>query len=74
MANGRRPPVTLAQLRDMIAELREDRAAESEAIAALLHGQDRAARCLGVIATQVKHLHDDMARRKVRRRGVHRNT
>lgn len=52
-----KPPVTLAQLRDMLVELREDRAVESEAIASILHNQDEQTRCLGVILRMVKHLH-----------------
>lgn len=66
-----RPPATLAQLRDLMEELREDRAVESQAIAKLLHGQDSLSRCLSVILRMVKHIHGRGVSPKPGRRGAH---
>lgn len=68
-----RPPATLAQLRDLVEELRADAAVESQSTAAVLHRLDQIAkrqrlsdRCLRVMLRILRHLHDAMARRKVR--------
>lgn len=68
-----RPPATLAQLRDLVEELRADVAVESQSTAAVLSKLDRimkrqraADRCLGVMLRILRYLHSRAAARKMR--------
>jgi hypothetical protein len=57
-----------------IKALRDDVAALDRAVLRLIRGQDEAARCLRVILSILRRLHDASARQEVRRRAVHRKS
>jgi len=58
----------LTEARAELAELRDE---VGEAQGEILHRLDLLGRCGAVLLRLIRHLHSDMATRKVRRRGAH---